>query len=101
MFQVSTPQSSEDWQAYYQLRWQVLRAPWGEPRGSEQDDLEQKLNTALLKIKQVKYWVWRVCTLIISNKLKCVIWRLQRVTGINILAAAYCMNSKNSVESRC
>ncbi|MFC3032937.1 YiiD C-terminal domain-containing protein [Pseudoalteromonas fenneropenaei] len=41
MFQVTTPQSSEDWQAYYQLRWQVLRAPWGQPRGSEQDDLEQ------------------------------------------------------------
>ncbi|CCQ10202.1 galactoside O-acetyltransferase [Pseudoalteromonas luteoviolacea B = ATCC 29581] len=42
MFQVTTPQSSEDWQAYYHLRWQVLRAPWSQPRGSEQDDLEQE-----------------------------------------------------------
>ena len=41
MFQVTTPQSSQDWQDYYQLRWQVLRAPWQQPRGSEQDDLEQ------------------------------------------------------------
>ena len=29
MFKVTTPQSSEDWQAYYSLRWQVLRAPLG------------------------------------------------------------------------
>ena len=41
MFQVTTPKSSQDWQDYYQLRWQVLRAPWQQPRGSEQDDLEQ------------------------------------------------------------
>ena len=33
MFQVTAPQSSEDWQAYYKLRWQVLRAPWDQPRG--------------------------------------------------------------------
>lgn len=49
MFQVSTPQSSEDWQAYYQLRWQVLRAPWGEPRGSEQDDMEQDSEHRFIK----------------------------------------------------
>ena len=52
MFQVSTPQSSEDWQAYYQLRWQVLRAPWGEPRGSEQDDLEQDAEHRFIKNKE-------------------------------------------------
>ncbi|MBQ4834630.1 GNAT family N-acetyltransferase/hotdog fold thioesterase [Pseudoalteromonas sp. MMG010] len=49
MFQVSTPQSSEDWQAYYSLRWQVLRAPWNEPRGSEQDDLEQDSEHRFIK----------------------------------------------------
>ncbi len=51
MFQVTTPQSSEDWQAYYQLRWQVLRAPWNEPRGSEQDDLEQDAEHRFIKNK--------------------------------------------------
>lgn len=54
MFQVSTPQSSEDWQAYYQLRWEILRAPWGEPRGSEQDDLEQDAEHRFIKNKAGK-----------------------------------------------
>ena len=49
MFQVTTPQSSEDWQAYYQLRWEVLRAPWNEPRGSEQDDMEQDSEHRFIK----------------------------------------------------
>jgi len=39
-YQVSTPQSPQDWQDYYQLRYQVLRAPWGQPPGSERDELE-------------------------------------------------------------
>ncbi len=37
-----SPKSSEDFDKYYQLRWQVLRKPWGKPPGSEQDDLEQQ-----------------------------------------------------------
>ncbi|RXF05139.1 bifunctional GNAT family N-acetyltransferase/hotdog fold thioesterase [Pseudoalteromonas sp. PS5] len=49
MFEVTSPQSSEDWQAYYQLRWQVLRAPWDQPRGSEQDDLEQEADHRYIK----------------------------------------------------
>ncbi|WP_440054436.1 YiiD C-terminal domain-containing protein [Pseudoalteromonas sp. T1lg65] len=49
MFEVSSPQSSEEWQAYYQLRWQVLRAPWDQPRGSEQDDLEQESEHRYIK----------------------------------------------------
>ncbi|KAF7765142.1 hypothetical protein PCIT_a4460 [Pseudoalteromonas citrea] len=49
MFQVTAPQSSEDWQDYYQLRWQVLRAPWDQPRGSEQDDLEQESEHRFIK----------------------------------------------------
>lgn len=36
-----SPQTPAQWQAYYQLRWQVLRAPWQQPPGSEQDELEQ------------------------------------------------------------
>ncbi|WP_105213485.1 bifunctional GNAT family N-acetyltransferase/hotdog fold thioesterase [Pseudoalteromonas sp. T1lg22] len=52
MFQVTTPQSSDDWQAYYQLRWQVLRAPWDQPRGSEQDDLEQESEHRFIKNKE-------------------------------------------------
>lgn len=38
--QLKSPQTAAEWQAYYQLRWQVLRAPWQQPPGSEQDELE-------------------------------------------------------------
>ncbi|KKO46362.1 thioesterase [Arsukibacterium ikkense] len=39
-WQLTRPLTPEHWQAYYQLRWQVLRAPWQQPKGSEQDELE-------------------------------------------------------------
>lgn len=31
------PTTAEEWQSYYDLRWRILRAPWGQPLGSEQD----------------------------------------------------------------
>jgi N-acetylglutamate synthase-like GNAT family acetyltransferase len=34
------PSSPAEWDAYFDLRWRILRAPWGEPRGSERDSLE-------------------------------------------------------------
>ena len=37
---ITSPASPEEWSAYFQLRWQVLRAPWQKPIGSEKDDLE-------------------------------------------------------------
>jgi len=39
-WQLSAPQTEAQWLAYYHLRWQVLRAPWDQPKGSEQDELE-------------------------------------------------------------
>ena len=35
------PSTPGEYQRYYDLRWKILRAPWNQPRGSEQDDLEQ------------------------------------------------------------
>ena len=32
-----SPCSSADWENYFDLRWRVLRQPWGQPRGSERD----------------------------------------------------------------
>jgi ribosomal protein S18 acetylase RimI-like enzyme len=32
---VEPPQHPADWTAYYQLRYRVLRQPWGQPLGSE------------------------------------------------------------------
>jgi len=35
-----SPQSAAEWDAYFDLRWRVLREPWQQPRGSEKDDIE-------------------------------------------------------------
>jgi predicted GNAT family N-acyltransferase len=37
---VRAPETPEDWTSYYALRWRILRAPWGQPPGSERDGLE-------------------------------------------------------------
>ncbi|MBK1834992.1 GNAT family N-acetyltransferase [Roseibacillus ishigakijimensis] len=36
------PARPGDFPALYDLRWRVLRAPWQQPRGSEQDELEEE-----------------------------------------------------------
>jgi GNAT superfamily N-acetyltransferase len=38
--QLRPPASPAEWDQYYDLRWRVLRAPWGQPRGHERDELE-------------------------------------------------------------
>jgi predicted GNAT family N-acyltransferase len=39
-FRVSEPVGREEFAQLMDLRWRVLRAPWGQPKGSEQDDRE-------------------------------------------------------------
>lgn len=50
--EVTTPTTTEQWQQYYQLRWQVLRAPWQQPKGSEQDELEPQAVHRMIKNAQ-------------------------------------------------
>lgn len=40
--EIKSPETEQEWNAYYDLRWRVLRAPWNQPRGSEKDNLEEK-----------------------------------------------------------
>jgi len=40
--QILSPESSEDFERYYELRWRLLREPWQQPRGSERDPLESQ-----------------------------------------------------------
>ncbi|MBK9425143.1 MAG: GNAT family N-acetyltransferase [Bacteroidetes bacterium] len=40
-FQVSQPQTTAEFEQYFALRWKVLRKPWGQPVGSEKDELEE------------------------------------------------------------
>ncbi len=42
---IKSPESTDEWANYFHLRWQVLRAPWNQPQGSEKDDIEF-LNTS-------------------------------------------------------
>ncbi|NVK24653.1 MAG: YiiD C-terminal domain-containing protein [Gammaproteobacteria bacterium] len=41
MYQIVAPQTEQEWEEYYEVRWQVLRAPLQQPRGSEKDEYEQ------------------------------------------------------------
>ena len=40
-FHIRAPATTHEWDAYYDLRWQLLRAPWNQPRGSERDEYEK------------------------------------------------------------
>lgn len=37
---ILTPESDSDYERYYNLRWRILRQPWGQAPGSERDALE-------------------------------------------------------------
>ncbi len=37
-FKISQPTTEEEWNNYLQVRWEVLRKPWNQPKGSELDD---------------------------------------------------------------
>ncbi|HUT64262.1 MAG TPA: GNAT family N-acetyltransferase [Anaerolineae bacterium] len=39
---ITSPQSKEDFERYYDLRWRILRMPWNQPKGSEKDELEKE-----------------------------------------------------------
>jgi ribosomal protein S18 acetylase RimI-like enzyme len=34
---LQSPTSPSEWDAYFDLRWRILRQPWSQPRGSERD----------------------------------------------------------------
>ncbi|RQV98587.1 N-acetyltransferase [bacterium] len=40
MIVITSPKTREDYRLYYGLRYQVLREPWGQAKGTEKDDLE-------------------------------------------------------------
>jgi predicted GNAT family N-acyltransferase len=41
-FDIKQPQTVEEFERYYRLRWEILRKPWSQPRGSEVDDMEEQ-----------------------------------------------------------
>lgn len=58
------PGSSRDWEEYYALRWEILRAPWQQPLGSERDEFEEQARHVLVRgpdrsVIGVGRWHWR------------------------------------------
>ncbi len=41
-YQIKQPESKAEFKRYYHLRWQLLRAPWQQPEGSEVDAIEKQ-----------------------------------------------------------
>ena len=39
---IKQPETEKEFEAYYDLRWRVLRKPWQQPKGSEKDELEDE-----------------------------------------------------------
>jgi N-acetylglutamate synthase-like GNAT family acetyltransferase len=46
--EVVRPQTDAQWASYYDLRWRVLRAPWGQPPASARDELEDVAEHAMI-----------------------------------------------------
>jgi predicted GNAT family N-acyltransferase len=40
MMEIRTPKTEQEWQAYYDLRFRILRQPWQQPLGSERNELD-------------------------------------------------------------
>lgn len=38
MIEIRTPQTPDEWEAYFDLRYRILRAPFDKPRGSERNE---------------------------------------------------------------
>ncbi|MGB5261903.1 MAG: GNAT family N-acetyltransferase [Gammaproteobacteria bacterium] len=55
------PTTAEDFRQYYALRWKILRAPWGQPPGSERDPQDaDSMHLMLVDPKHVAVGVGRV-----------------------------------------
>ena len=42
MIKIKEPQTKEEFESYYDLRWRNMRKPWNQPPGSEKDELEDQ-----------------------------------------------------------
>jgi len=51
-WQIQSPRTQADFDALYDLRWRLLRAPWRQPRGSERDAQDASAIHALARHEQ-------------------------------------------------
>lgn len=51
---IRQPETADEWEQYFHLRWQLLRSPWQQPIGSEKDELEaQSVHRCAMIDKQI------------------------------------------------
>ena len=52
--EIRSPTTAQEFEQYYDLRYRLLREPWGHPKGSEQDSSEDKsIHIALYENKRL------------------------------------------------
>ncbi len=39
--EIRRPETKQEFDKYYDLRWRILRKPWNQPKGSEKDEMDQ------------------------------------------------------------
>ena len=39
--EIRKPETKQEFEKYYNLRWRILRKPWNQPKGSEQDEMDE------------------------------------------------------------
>lgn len=59
-FKIQHPVTKEDFEKYYQLRYEALRKPWGQPAGSETDPDDHKSIHAIVIYKDQAVAVCRL-----------------------------------------
>ena len=47
MLTVKFAQTPDELRMAYEVRWEVLRKPWNQPKGSETDDMESTAHTII------------------------------------------------------
>ena len=58
-----SPESPDQWDAYFDLRWRILREPWGQARESERDSLDDSRFISSFLILRVSHWPADACIL--------------------------------------
>jgi len=58
--EIRKPQTEKEFGKYYELRWEALRKPWNQPKGSEKDEYEEKATHIIACINDKIVGVGRV-----------------------------------------
>ena len=79
---VIEPQTPEEFKQYYNLRFEILRKPWGQPKSSEREnDDEISHHRMIMKLRGIQLQ-WAGCSIIRKRKHRFDIWLLQTIIRV-------------------